>query len=68
MSLISLHNTLVNSKAKNEDFRAKKRFLEWSKKALGEKSRRIKKCLLQKLSEILHIRWRFFFFLTKFQK
>ena len=53
---------------KNEDSRAKKRFLEGSKKARGKKSRRIKKCLLQKLSEILHIRWRFFFFLTKFQK
>ena len=56
------------TKIQNEDSRAKKRFLEGSKKARGKKSRRIKKCLLQKLSEILHIRWRFFFFLTKFQK
>ena len=40
-------------------------FTQWTS---GNRKSPHKNCLLQKLSEILHIRWRFFFFLTKFQK
>ena len=50
---------LNNSCTEFQQKKNSKPFLKVSKND-RKKSRRIKKCLLQKLSEILHIRWRFF--------